>query len=168
MSSQAFDAILFSPMQALDKRKMRPKRFIRVTRAATLMDFTTVLINFLMSIPRMECWTAERRGEYERKKMGTGRNATTCQIAFFQLCFIIRMIVAPNATAIIETERIIHIIPCISFLKRYFSKCSNGNEDVRMERNIPTDVKAKVRENTSAKMKTTKKGLQLRIGIPVL
>ena len=34
-----------------------------------------------------------------------------------------------------------------------------------MERNIPTDVKAKVRENTSANMKTTKKGLELRIGI---
>ena len=99
--------------------------------------------------------------------MGTGRNPTTLQTAFVQLCVMIRMMVAPNATAIIETERIIHIIPCVSLLKRYVSKSCSGNEDVRMERNIPTDVKAKVRENTSANMKTTKKGLELRIGIPV-
>ena len=41
------------------------------------------------------------------------------------------------------------------------SRISGGlrNENVRMERNIPIDVKAKVREITSAIMKTTKKGL---------
>ena len=138
------------------ERQRRTKRNITNRMATTMRKLATKLLNHLLQGPS----TAERRGEYERKKMGTGRNATTSQTTFFGLCVIIRTIVAPNATAIIETERTRHIIPCLSFLNRYILKSSKGNEDVRMEKNIPTDVKAKAREITSAKTKTIKKGLE--------
>ena len=46
-----------------------------------------------------------------REKNGDRRNPTTPQTTFFQLCVMIRTIVAPNATAIIEMESIIDSCP---------------------------------------------------------
>lgn len=47
-------------------------------------------------------------------------------------------------------------------------KSCNRNEEVRIERNVTTEVKAKVREMTSVKVKITKKGWERRRGKPVL
>ena len=138
------------------KRKKRTTRKITITMARTMDKFTKKFLSHSLKGLR----TTERRGEYDRKKMGTKRNPTTLQTTFFGLCIIVRTIVAPNATTIITTKDHTYYS-----LYQLFKKICP--EVFLMERNIPTDIKAKVRENTSANMKTTKKGLELRIGIPV-
>jgi hypothetical protein len=78
------------------------------------------------------------------------------------------MIVAPNATIIIATERNRNVKPTINLLGSVCLKSLNRNGDVRIERKVTTDVKANVRESTSVTVKTTKNGLLTRTGTPVL
>jgi hypothetical protein len=69
-----------------------------------------------------------------------------------------RRIVAANDIIIIDTERNRNVKPSISLLGRECLKSIIRNGDVRIERNITTDVKAQARESTSVAVKTKKKG----------
>ena len=101
--------------------------------------------------------------------MQTGIKETVYRVtlAQFSLLYIVRKIVDPNAT-IIATERNRNVKPAINLLGRVCLKSLNRNGDERMERNVTTDVKAKVRDSTSETVKTTKNGLLTRTGTPVL
>jgi len=102
--------------------------------------------------------------------MQTGIKETVYRVtlAQFSLLYIVRKIVDPNATIIIATERNRNVKPAINLLGRVCLKSLNRNGDERMERNVTTDVKAKVRDRTSETVKTTKNGLLTRTGTPVL
>jgi hypothetical protein len=102
--------------------------------------------------------------------MLTGIKETAYRVIFSQLSllYIIRRIVAPNATIIIATEKNRNVKPIINLLGSICLKSLNRNGDDRIERKVTTAVKAKVRESTSATVKTTKNGLLTRTGTPVL
>ncbi|CAK7351519.1 unnamed protein product [Dovyalis caffra] len=78
------------------------------------------------------------------------------------------IIVAPNDTIIMATERNRNVKLNINLFGSVCLKSLNRNGDVRIERNVTTEVKANVRESTSVTVKTTNNGLLRRRGTPVL
>ena len=52
------------------------------TMTSPMRKYTTKILNNSLQGPII----AERRGEYDKKKMGTGRNAITLQKTFSRLC----------------------------------------------------------------------------------
>lgn len=102
--------------------------------------------------------------------MVTGSNEAVYRATFVHsfLLFVIRITVAANANIIIDTDKIRSVTPSIRICGRDCLKSFKRNGDVRIRRKKITDVKANVRERTSVKVKTTKKGRLRRIGKPVL
>jgi hypothetical protein len=92
--------------------------------------------------------------------MTTGKKERAYRRTFPQLSPFsnMRRTVAANDTIIMDTEKNKNENPSINLLGRECLKSASRNGDVRIERNITTDVKANERDNTSVTVKTTKKG----------
>ena len=93
-------------------------------------------------------------------KLVTGRKAAAYKAIFVHCCLlrIIRMIVAANESIIIATETRRSDTPSISFCGRDDLKSCNWNDDVKIDKNVITDVRVNVRERTSLIVNMTKKG----------
>ena len=98
--------------------------------------------------------------------METGNKATEhkATLVHCPLFRIISITVAAKATIIIETDRIKSVNPSMTFRGRDCLKSSIRKDEVRIERNVMTEVKAKMRESTSVMVKITKNGWLTRRG----
>ena len=104
--------------------------------------------------------------------MNTGQNAAEHRriIGIFRSPSkrMMRTIVDVNVNMVAATEMKSNMKPNVSFLGSEARKSSSSKGDVRMERNVTTEVKEQVKERTSRAVKDMKRGEWSRIGKPLL
>lgn len=113
---------------------------------------------------------ARYNGYCNSANMVTGRTATQYIKVVVRRFFIgvVSIRVEVKARLVTATEKKREVKPRVSFRGREWRKSSSSYGEERMERNMASDISELAMERASVMMKTTKKGLSIRMGWPFL